>query len=109
MIYIASPYTHERQDIRNLRYRQVLQYTQLCMAKGEIVFSAVVYGHPFALDNTSAIYYNYWRPFNEHMILASAGVRVLKLSGYLSSRGVIGEAQFALENGIPVNQVEFPL
>jgi len=79
------------------------------MAKGEIVFSPVVYGHPFALDNTSAIYYNYWRPFNEHMILASAEVRVLKLSGYLSSRGVIGEAQFALENGIPVNQVEFPL
>ena len=109
MIYIASPYTHERADSRNLRYRQVLHYTQLCMAKGEIVFSPVVYGHPFALDNSAAIYFNYWRPFNERMILASEKVRVLRLAGYLTSRGVVCEAQFALEHDIPVDQVEYPL
>lgn len=109
MIYIASPYTHERRDIRNLRYRQVLHYTQLCMAKGEIVFSPVVYGHPFALDDSRAIYFNFWKPFNEQLILASEKVRVLRLAGYLTSRGVVGEAQFALEHGIPVEQVDFPL
>lgn len=109
MIYIASPYTHDLEAIRNLRYRQVLQYANSLMSVGHIVFSPVVYGHPFVELDAGAIPFSYWRPFNERIILASTQVRVLKLSGWKTSAGVNGEVRFADQHGIPVSFVEFDL
>lgn len=106
MIYLASPYTHERADIRNLRYRQTLIYTQHCMTKGEIIFSPIVYGHPFVEFGESAIYHAYWQTFNEEILLACSELRVLKLEGWLTSRGVRAEVDYAERMGIEVRTVE---
>lgn len=106
MIYLASPYTHERADIRALRYRQALYYCRFAMEKGETIFSPVVYGHPFVAFGLEAIPYEYWQPFNEHMILASCELRILKSAGWQTSRGIRAEVDLAERHGIKVTTAE---
>lgn len=108
MIYIASPYTHKDEQIRNLRYKQVHRYTRLCMFRGEIVFSPIVYGHEFALIDQRAITHDYWLRFNEHMLLTAHQLRVLQLPGWDRSVGVQAEIAFADHNNIPVVFTTYP-
>lgn len=106
MIYLASPYTHERKDIRNLRYRQALLYTQYCLEKGETIFSPIVYGHPFVEFGEHVVPFQFWQNLNESIILACDEVRILKLAGWLTSRGVRAEVDFAELHGIKITSAE---
>lgn len=108
MIYLASPYTHERVYIRQRRYLQAHRYTQRCMDAGEVIFSPIVYGHEFGQRDAAAVPFEYWQDFNRHMIRASGELRVLTLSGWKSSRGVLAEMRYAEELGLPINLVELP-
>lgn len=106
MIYLASPYTHELESIREQRYRQALLYAQHCMSLGELIFSPIVYGHPFVEFGESAIRFTYWQSFNEEILLACHEMRILKLEGWQTSRGIRAEIDFAERLGIDVRTVE---
>lgn len=106
MIYIASPYTSESAVIRQRRYMKVLHYTRLCMEKGEVVFSPIVYGHAFTDFCHSYIPADRWERFNEEMILNCDKMRVLMLGGWRESAGVAAEIQRAKTLGIAVEYVD---
>lgn len=107
MIYIASPYTHDSASARQSRYEAVLAYTKLQMRMGKIVFSPIVYGHQFALEDKDAIPFEYWKPFNEEMLLRSDELHVLRLDGWNCSKGVIAEMKLAFSSGIRVTTVKW--
>lgn len=107
MIFIASPYTHPDEEVRELRYKQVHYYTRLCMEKGEQVFSPIIYGHSFALINDRAVSFYYWREFNDHILLTCNELRVLKLHGYRESMGVQHEISLAARHGIRIVEEDF--
>lgn len=107
MIYIASPYTHDDEVVRRVRFARVQNYARKCMAKGELVFSPIVYGHGFVDGaNTDLIPFTFWQPFNEEMILRCDVLRVLKLPGWKASIGVAAEMAYAESNGIEILLVE---
>lgn len=108
MIYIASPYSHPNPSVLNLRYKLVFKYTRLCMAKGEVVFSPIVYGHQFVESNPALVPHYAWQDFNEHMLLCASRLRILKMAGWAESVGVAAERLFAERNNIPIDYISLP-
>ena len=102
MIYVASPYSHPNPDIRSGRYNRVLEYCGARLALGEVLFSPVVYGHPFAKAGFAQTDHESWMTFNQHMLLHADSLRVLYLQGWEESVGVQAEVAFAYNNGIAV-------
>jgi hypothetical protein len=106
MIYLASPYSHEKAWVREFRYKKTYEFTRYCTMKGELIFSPVVYGHQFVEKDKAVISYSFWQPFNEHMILACSEMRVLCLMGWKESKGVRAELAFAEAHGMPITFAE---
>lgn len=105
MIYVASPYSHPNPDIRSGRYNRVLEYCGARMMLGEILFSPIVYGHPFAKAGFAEIDHAAWIAFNNHMLINSTELRVLRFCGWRESFGVRAEIDFAKQNNIPIVEV----
>jgi hypothetical protein len=105
MIFIASPYTHPDYSVRQRRYKRVQEYTHRCMQLGEVVFSPIVYGHVFVQYDERAITSDYWKDFNDHMLMASTSMRVYCLPGWDTSAGVDAEIAYAYRLTIPMEYV----
>lgn len=105
MIYVASPYTYPTPAVRKERYLAALSYAHKLMASGEIAFSAIVYGHPFAIDLHAPVEFEHWRSLNHHMIFLSREVHVLMLDGWTDSRGIKDEIAYAGEIEKPVKYI----
>lgn len=107
MIYVASPYSHPLEDVREYRYKAVLNYALRLAEHGILAFSPVVYGHQFAVRNRpDLIGYEHWSYFNEYMMRHSKEIRVLKIEGWQYSRGITHEINYAYHNHIPLNYAE---
>jgi hypothetical protein len=106
MIYIASPYSHPIDSVRHERFMAALRYANDLMHEGEIVFSAIAYGHPFACYMAAPTDFASWRALNHHMIALSDKVHVLMIDGWDESKGVRDEILYANEIVKPVVFVE---
>ena len=87
MIYIASPYSHQLDSVRYERFTLARAYAHHLMAQGRVCFSPIAYGRQFEK-------------------VFSVAPDVLKLDGWLQSRGVTHEIALANDHGIPVSYVE---
>lgn len=105
MIYIASPYTHESDKIRDLRYRLVKTYTQKRLDEGALVFSPIVYGHGLTDGHPERIPFEYWAQMNDHLIHSAEAVEVLMLPGWELSRGIAHEVDLAQRLYLPISYV----
>jgi hypothetical protein len=106
MIFVASPYSHPDPAIRHERFIGALRYANDLIREGEIVFSAIAYGHPFACYVAAPTDFASWRGLNHHMIALSTKVHVLMLNGWDESAGVQDEILYANEIDKPVVFVE---
>lgn len=106
MIYLASPYTHGLEAVRDFRYREIFKYAEFCMGKGETVFSPILYGHQFAQKDPGYIQSERWIEFNQHMMTTSNHMRVYQLAGWELSRGVTAEIEFCHAHMIPVEYAQ---
>ena len=106
MIYIASPYSHQLDSVRYERFTLARAYAHHLMAQGRVCFSPIAYGRQFEKVFSVAPDHETWMDFNNWMLLASQDVHVLKLDGWLQSRGVTHEIALANDHGIPVSYVE---
>lgn len=102
MIYIASPYSHPDPQVRQARFLAALRYTNEIIREGEIAFSAIAYGHPFACYVAAPTDFLSWRALNHHMIALSQQVHVLTLDGWEESAGVKDEILYANEIDKPI-------
>lgn len=104
LIYIGSPYTHEDPGIMELRYQKVLKATADLLKEGYHVVSPVVHCHPLALKFTLPPHFDFWREYNLKILSKCDILLVLNMEGYLYSKGLKGEYDFAQKNGIKVIQ-----
>jgi len=104
--YIASPYSHQSVVVRQQRFEQARRFTDWAMRQGHVAFSPIVYAHQFAVEYNHGTDFRYWLDFNEHMLLVSDALWLLKLDGWEESRGVAHEIAFAEKNGIRVIEHE---
>lgn len=106
MIYLASPYSHQDYHTRVARYAAAQEYAVAAMKEGWVIFSPIVYGHTFSAMQGLPFNYEYWQKFNDHMLLGSKGVIVLRIPGWKESRGVDYEVGLAVKNNIPVTYAD---
>ena len=49
LIYIASPYSHESQNVMRDRFHAVCEYAGRMMQAGKVVYSPIAHSHPIAM------------------------------------------------------------
>lgn len=102
VIYIASPYTHENEDIRNLRYNKVSYYVADLVSNGYVAISPITYGHTLLNYKEMPTDFDFWENFCIGLLSKCDIMYVYKLDGWDQSKGVINEIKYAEENNIPI-------
>lgn len=99
MFYLASPYSHKDPDVVQER---VLITGRVCFELnnlGVICFSPILHWHEYATIMNMQTDCDTWKTLNFNWIEKSAGVLVLTLPGWMESKGVRDEVEFALSLG----------
>jgi hypothetical protein len=100
MIYVASPYSHPDEAVREKRYLAAFNYCAAQLINGLVVFSPIVYGHLFSTRFGIAGDYLTWQRFNDEMLLACNEIHILCLPGWKESKGVAHELALAAQYNI---------
>lgn len=95
MIYLASPYTHNDEDVERERYEDVSAVCARFARLGEHVYSPIAHWHPIALAHTMPTHHHYYQDMNEAMIQACDEFFVLVIDGWFRSKGVRAEIDYA--------------
>lgn len=106
MIYIASPYSHQDKNIEQLRYELVRAYTAQCLSEGLFVYSPIVHCHEITKHHNISGSYDFWQEYDNHMISISERFYVYMIDGWLESKGVKAEIEYAIIREIPVEYIK---
>jgi len=105
LIYLASPYSHEEDDVRAFRYAECCRAVALILQSGRFnVFSPIVHSHPLALHHGMGGTYENWKEVDEDWINRCDELWILMLPGWKESVGVNAEAKYALDHGKAIRQ-----
>ena len=90
-VYLASPYSHERAEVREERFREAQRASAWLFVKGIWVISPIAHWHDiterFVLP-TDALSY---KGCNDALQLGAIATYVLAIEGWEKSSGVLGE------------------
>lgn len=100
-IYLAAPYSHIKQRIREQRYWAACRAAQT-LAKEFAVYAPIVHWHPVALHWRLPGDAVFWAKQNRPFVAACEKVFVLRIDGWRESRGIREELRWAKEFGKPV-------
>lgn len=103
MIYIASPYTHVRDDVMEARFKLAEACTAFWMRQGLPVFSPIVHCRQISLIYDLPADFDYWRRMNMAWIDAAKSMWVLGFPNWNISKGVNGEITHAENTGKDVS------
>lgn len=95
MIYIASPYSHTNQRVREDRAYQVGVFAATQARLGHIVYSPIASWHHLAVEHKLPEDFEFWRRLNLHFLAQARELWVLCLNGVELSKGVRAEEDFA--------------
>ena len=107
VIYLASPYSHPKPEVREWRYERACEVAALLMSDGHLVYSPIAHSHPLTRHGLPTNW-EYWRAMDEAMLSMCQALVVVRLSGWEQSRGVQAELSLARELGLRIGGVEGP-
>jgi len=108
-IYLASPYSHEMDTVKQQRYELVSETVVQLLKQDIHVYSPIVHCHELAKRFNLSGSFAFWQDYNFAMIEASAGLWVLKLEGWKESIGVKAEIKYAIAKDIDYTAIPYPL
>lgn len=100
--YIASPYSHKDQAMRNARFDIVSAFTAEMVKDGKVVYSPIAHSHPLAVKYDIRGDFDFWKVQNMGMLSAASSMIVLRMTGWRESEGVQAEIKYADDNAIPI-------
>lgn len=101
MIYLASPYSHPDQAVREQRFRAACRAAVALLRAGQLVFSPITHSHPLAQHGLPGNW-QFWERYDREFLERCDEVVVLMLPGWKESVGVQAEIRIAGELGKPV-------
>ncbi len=104
-IYIASPYSHQDPEERQVRFEAVCLYCVLLINDGCHVYSPIAHTHPIALLGDLPKGWDYWQSFDRIMIEACSCVYALQIPGWEKSVGMTEEIKIAKSLGKMVTMI----
>lgn len=105
--YLASPYSHKSKILMHRRYLQALRCGANLTKLGFTLLEPIAMSHNQAKVADLPTGYEYWQSRDRQFIEVSAGVLVLNIDGWDSSRGVTDEIHYALSLGKPVYLLDY--
>lgn len=105
LIYLASPYSHDEETIRDLRFLLVCKAAATLMRRGQLVFSPIAHTHPIAAHGLPG-HWKFWERYDRKMIALCDRLVVLTLPGWEKSTGVQAEIRIAQELGKDVSYLD---
>lgn len=105
LVYLASPYTHELEDIRKERYEKVQYATIKLLHKGIFAFSPIAYNHPMLANHTLPTTWDFWEKYDRAFLEKCSELYILTLEGWDKSTGVAAEISIAKELNLPIKYV----
>lgn len=100
MIYLASPYSHPDPFVMKNRFLLVEQATAYLLANKVHVYSPIVHCHELSQKYKLPTDFDFWRSYNLDMIRRCSAFSILGIPGWLQSKGVRGETEFAFMCGM---------
>jgi len=105
MIYLACPYSHPDNNVREHRFKMANRAAAKLMREGHIIYSPISHTHPIAVEGDLPLDWAYWQSVDEFYIRLCERVIVLMLTGWESSKGVQAEIEIAQSLDKPVEFV----
>jgi len=101
LIYLASPYSHPDERVRQQRFDAACQATAALMRAGLIVFSPIAHSHPLTRYGLPGDW-QFWERYDRAHMEVCTGLAVLMLDGWKESKGVQAEIAIARQLSKPV-------
>lgn len=101
MIYLASPYTHPDNEVRQWRFCEACRAAAALLRAGVTVFSPIAHSHPIARFGMPTSW-AFWSQVDREYLSRCDVLAVLTLAGWRESVGVQAEIKLAREMGLPV-------
>ena len=117
LIYLATPYTCQgrkslavRERIEEERFRVVTEVSILLFNRGLVLYSPITQSHTqkqiaVGMGVTLGGEFSFWSKFDLAILSFCTDLYVLKVSGWNTSKGVLGEITEARRLGIPISYV----
>lgn len=105
LVYLATPYSHPDEAVREERFRAVNTAAAELMRKGMHIYSPISHTHPIALAGDLPLGWEYWQAYDRAILSACCKLIVLMLDGWKESKGVTGEIAIACELGLDVEYI----
>lgn len=106
VVYLAAPYSHEDNKVREERYKTVTSVAADLVSKGKTVFSPLTMTHAIDVVLQSRgmlLDSEFWVDFDRPFMEMCSEIVVLKLDGWESSRGIANEIEFFKSKNRPVH------
>ena len=104
-IYLAIPYSHKDDEVKELRYEIANCISAYLMRMGAIVFSPITHSHPLVKYGLPTDY-KYWKTQDESFMDICTSIIVITLDGYEESNGVNSEIMYMTNSGKPVHYLD---
>lgn len=102
MIYLAIPYSHPEQSVKDKRFRIANAVAAELMCKGEVVYSPISHTHIIAKENHLTTDWDYWQSACEQFLTIADKLVVITIEGWKESTGVQAEIDYAKQHDIPI-------
>ena len=102
MIYLASPYTHVDDAVRESRFDAACLATSTLLRAGLHVYSPIVHSHPLVRYGLP-IEWEFWQAHDCEHLRRCDSMIVLTLDGWKLSRGVQAEINLAIAMDLPIH------
>lgn len=99
LIYLASPYSHPRREVREQRAATAARVAASLMWRGMMVFSPVAHSHAVALAGALPAEFAFWREWCLEMLARCDEMLIIPMPGYEESAGIAAETARATELG----------
>lgn len=106
LIYLASPYSHPDEKVREWRFHQACKAAGALIQGGLFVFSPIAHGHPIAQHAKLPTDWKFWEAYSRTILRGCSRMMVLAIDGWESSVGVSAETDMARKLGLPVEIIE---
>ncbi len=102
MKYIASPYTHENENVRERRALDVCEFAAALMRSGVHAFSPIAHTHLMSKHFAMPVEFDFWNDYDTEYLKWCDELIVHTQPGWQFSAGISAEIQTMRELGKPV-------
>lgn len=107
-IYLASPYSHDSQTVRETRFQNICHVAGVLMERGYTVFSPIAHSHTISnyIGNPTETDF-YLKQDVTFLEKWADEMWIIELDGWEESKGIKKEIDFCVKHDIPIKRYGF--